>query len=76
MRLVHNSVEASFRFQDGKILQHVDEFDLWRWTRMALGMTGILIGWSKPAQNRVRKTAANGLLRFMEEHPEYDPTRG
>jgi ketosteroid isomerase-like protein len=76
MRLVHNRVEASFVFQDGKILRHVDQFDLWRWTRMALGTTGTLTGWSGPAQSKVRKTAAHGLQRFMAEHPEYGPDGG
>ena len=45
-RLVHNKVDARFEFEDGKIIRHVDSFDLWRWTRMALGTTGVVTGWS------------------------------
>ena len=37
-RAVHNEIEASFRFRDGLIAEHVDRFDLWRWSRQALGL--------------------------------------
>jgi len=69
---IHNVVEASFEFRDGLIIRHRDDFDLWRWTRMALGSTGTLLGWSPPIQNKVRAMAMAGLDRFMEEHPEYE----
>ena len=72
-RLVHNKVDDRFEFEDGKIIRHVDNFDLWRWTRMALGPTGVMAGWSGFTQAKVRATAARGLRRFMEAHPEYTP---
>ncbi len=70
-RKVHNTVDAKFRFQDGKIIRHQDDFDLWRWTRMALGSTGVLLGWSPFLQNKVRATATRGLRAFIRKHPEY-----
>jgi len=70
-RLVHNRVDASFTFRDGKIARHIDDFDLWRWTRMALGTSGTLGGWTPFVQQKVRKTAGSGLQRFIDEHPEY-----
>ena len=74
-RRVHNIVDASFVFEDGKIIRHVDDFDLWRWTRMALGTSGTLAGWTRFMQKKVRSTAAAGLRRFIDEHPEYrEPT--
>lgn len=63
-RRVHNSVDASFRFRDGLIAEHVDRFDLWRWTRQALGPIGLLAGWSPPLQAKVRAQAAAGLRDF------------
>ena len=39
-RKVHNIIDASFQFQDGKIIKHTDVFSLWRWTRQALGPDG------------------------------------
>lgn len=70
-RLVHNIIDAQFEFQDGKIIRHQDHFDLWRWTRMALGLSGILLGWTPMVQTRVRETGMKSLQKFMAEHPEY-----
>ncbi|MCB0035772.1 MAG: nuclear transport factor 2 family protein [Anaerolineales bacterium] len=70
-RKVVNLIDAQFKFADGKIIEHRDYFDLWRWTRMALGPTGILLGWTPMVQNKVRQTAMDGLKKFIEKHPEY-----
>ena len=63
-REVHNVIHAEFRFRDGRIVAHVDEFDLWRWSRQALGLPGLLLGWAPLLQHRVRATAAAQLARF------------
>lgn len=70
-RQVHNVIEAAFVFRDGLIIEHHDSFDLWRWTRMALGVSGQLFGWTPYVQNKVRKTAMTGLDKFIAKHPEY-----
>jgi ketosteroid isomerase-like protein len=70
-RLVHNKVRAHFEFEKGRIIRHIDSFDLWRWTRMALGTTGVVTGWSGFTQAKVRATAAHSLRRFIAAHPEY-----
>jgi ketosteroid isomerase-like protein len=70
-RKVHNILDATFRFQEGKIIEHRDRFDFWRWSRMALGPMGILLGWSPMVRNKVRATANERLERFIQEHPEY-----
>jgi hypothetical protein len=70
-RVIHNVIEAEFVFRDGSIYRHRDSFDLWKWTRMALGTSGTLLGWSGPVKNRVRGTAMRQLNKFMEGHPEY-----
>lgn len=64
-RKVHNIIYASFEFKEGKIFRHNDHFDLWRWSRMALGMPGVLLGWSALIRNKVRKTARKRLEKFM-----------
>ena len=71
-RSVHNSVDAAFEFEDELIIRHVDTFDLWRWTRMALGPSGIVTGWTGFTQAKVRATADKSLRRFIASHPEYD----
>nr|WP_298144845.1 nuclear transport factor 2 family protein [uncultured Pseudomonas sp.] len=62
---VVNHIEASFVFRDGKIAEHRDRFDLWRWARQALGMKGVLLGWAPPVQNAIRKQAAKGLAVYQ-----------
>ncbi len=67
-RNVHNSIDAAFRFEDGKIIEHVDTFDLWAWSRMALGPIGLLLGWSPIVRNKVRGQAGSQLERFMKKN--------
>jgi hypothetical protein len=57
-------IDAEFELRDGKILRHRDHFDLWRWTRMALGAKGVLLGWLPAVQNAVRAQAARNLAEF------------
>lgn len=65
-RYVYNVIDASFKFQDGRIIRHVDRFNLWRWTRMALGPLGLFLGWTSFVQDRVRKSARRGLDAFIQ----------
>ena len=60
-RSVHNVIDARFTFRDGKIVRHIDTFDLHRWAGMALGITGKLFGWLPPVQSGIRQKAAAGL---------------
>lgn len=60
-RKVHNIIDASFEFRDGKIVKHTDRFDLHRWAGLALGLPGKLLGWSPLLQNKIRAMAKKGL---------------
>ena len=73
-RRVHNVIDATFVFEDGKIIKHTDSFDLWRWTRMALGPIGWFLGWNTRLHEKVRGTAVAQLNNFIAQHPEYDDT--
>ena len=64
-RPVVNDVRASFRFADGLIAEHRDEFDFHRWARQALGAPGLLLGWTPMLRSKVRKQARAGLDEFM-----------
>jgi ketosteroid isomerase-like protein len=66
-RRVHNIVEAKFVFQDGKIIQHTDRFNLWKWSAMALGPLGAFLGWTPFVQAGIRKEARHGLDTFMQK---------
>jgi ketosteroid isomerase-like protein len=67
-RKVHNVIDAKFRFVDGKIAEHVDTFDLYAWTRMAIGPMGTLLGWSPVVQGPLRKKARAGLMAWMAKN--------
>jgi hypothetical protein len=64
-RKVHNIIHASFEFKAGKIFRHHDHFDFWRWSRMALGTSGLLLGWSPLVRNKVKNTAGRRLKKFI-----------
>lgn len=64
-RKVVNDIHATFTFRDGRVATHTDQFDLWKWTRQALGVTGILLGWTPFLRNKVRKQAGDGLSAYI-----------
>ena len=68
-RRVENRIEARFRFADGLIVEHRDQFDLWRWSRQALGAKGLLLGWAPPVQRAIRGQARKGLAAYQAAHP-------
>ncbi len=43
-RSVHNIIDAKFEFKDGKIIKHIDHFNLHRWASQAIGLKGKLLG--------------------------------
>ncbi|RMR85264.1 nuclear transport factor 2 family protein [Pseudomonas coronafaciens] len=65
-RTVVNDIQARFVFRDGKICEHRDHFDMWRWSRQALGLKGLLLGWTPLVRNAVRAQALKGLKTFSE----------
>lgn len=65
-RKVENRVQASFEFKDGKIIQHTDVFDLWKWSRQAIGPTGYLLGWSSFMKNKMQKTTEKLLDTYIK----------
>jgi ketosteroid isomerase-like protein len=64
-RPVVNDVRASFRFEDGLIAEHRDEFDFHRWARQALGPAGLLLGWTPVLKGAVRRRARGNLDEFL-----------
>jgi ketosteroid isomerase-like protein len=69
-RAVHNIVEATFEFKDGRIIKHQDDWDFWRWSHMALGMMGRLLGWTPLIRGVLKKKAGQRLVEFIEKHRE------
>jgi ketosteroid isomerase-like protein len=68
-RPVVNDVHASFRFADGLIAEHVDKFDFYRWSKQALGTSGLLLGWTPLLRSAVRRRARVSLEQFLAQKP-------
>ena len=64
-RQVVNDVRASFRFREGRIEDHVDDFSFYAWSRQALGLTGLALGWTPVLKMSLRKRAREELDRFQ-----------
>lgn len=65
-RKIHNIINASFELKDGKIIRHIDKFDLYRWSRQALGMKGLLLGWTPIFKTQLH-SQTNHLLDKYEK---------
>ena len=74
-RIVTNDIRAAFVLSDGLIIDHRDTFDLWRWSRQALGPLGVVAGWSAPLRARIRRQAADSLTKF-EKRGSHDVAEG
>ncbi|AWA30541.1 nuclear transport factor 2 family protein [Flavobacterium magnum] len=64
-RNVVNVIHARFEFRDGLIFRHTDHFDIWKWSRQALGIKGLLLGWTGFLQNKVQQQALHSLRKFQ-----------
>ncbi|MEX0607810.1 MAG: nuclear transport factor 2 family protein [Balneolaceae bacterium] len=67
-RKVHNKIDAAFRFKDGKIVDHLDTFSFWRWSRMALGIPGYVLGFTPLLKKKVQNEASKNLKAFIAKN--------
>jgi hypothetical protein len=63
-RPVVNDIQARFRFAGGLIAEHHDDFSFHRWSRQALGPSGLLLGWTPILRSAVRRKARARLDAF------------
>ena len=66
-RKVENKIKANFEFENGKIVKHLDSFDFYKWSKQALGLSGILLGRTSFFKTKVQKTAMKSLTDFMNK---------
>lgn len=64
-RRVINNITGTLTFKDGLIIDHRDQFDLWKWSRQALGIPGLLLGWSPFLKKKIHKMANKSLEKFI-----------
>lgn len=67
-RPVVNDIQARFRFDsDGRIADHVDDFDFRAWAKQALGPSGHLVALLPPLRSKARAKALEQLTTFRRE---------
>lgn len=64
---VINRIDATFTFENGKIVSHTDHFNFYSWAKQALGITGIVLGWTNFMQHKVQKSAMESLTTFINQ---------
>lgn len=69
-RKVVNNVWAKFKFKDGKIIRHNDNFDLWNWTKQALGPIGYALGWTSFMKSKIQQTLNKHLDNFIAKQAD------
>ncbi|MRT17259.1 nuclear transport factor 2 family protein [Vitellibacter sp. q18] len=68
-RKVHNIINASFQFKEGKIINHVDKFSLYRWSKQAIGFKGFLVGWTAFFKQKLNQQTRLLLSEFQKNQP-------
>lgn len=63
---VINRIDATFEIANGKILKHTDNFDFYTWAKQALGLTGMLLGWTSFLRKKISTQAKINLDNFMD----------
>jgi ketosteroid isomerase-like protein len=67
-RPVVNDVQAQFRFDgEGRIADHVDDFDFRAWAKQALGPMGNLVAVLPPLRSKARAQALGQLAAFRRD---------
>jgi len=64
-RSVHNVVHSRLTLRDNNIVEHLDDFDFWRWSRQALGPSGWALGWTPWLRDKVRAQAGGALDAYV-----------
>jgi ketosteroid isomerase-like protein len=73
-RPVVNDIQARFEFdREGRIVDHVDEFDFSRWARQALGPTGLLVAHLPPLRRKARAKALDQLEAYKQQEAGSSP---
>ncbi len=52
--------------EDGLIRRQRDRFNFWTWSRQALGLPGILLGWNPSFRTMVKRQAEVNLENYLQ----------
>lgn len=67
-REVTNIISANMKMEGGKIIEHIDVFDLRRWAGQALGWKGTLLGGTTFFKNKLQKQTKHTLQKWQDRH--------
>ena len=67
---VVNNIKAFMRLKDGKIIEHSDGFRISKWAAQALGLPGILFGWTGFMKKKIQNNARKNLVAFIEKNKQ------
>lgn len=67
-KFVHNEIIAQLMFRDGKIIQHTDNFDLFKWAKQAMGLQGWLIGSTPFFRKKLQQQTNYQLANYMQKN--------
>jgi len=63
-RPVHNIIDAKFEFKNGKIIKHIDYFNLHRWASQAMGWKGKILGGTNFFKKKLHQQTKATLHKF------------
>jgi len=66
-RPVLNKIDAQFEFKDGKIIKHVDSFNLHAWAKQAIGFQGLLLGGTSFFKKKLHLQTNQLLDKFIKD---------
>ena len=64
-RKVVNDIKARFELKDGLIYRHLDRFNFYKWSSMAFGAKGALLGWLPFFRKKIQQVSMEKLTAFM-----------
>lgn len=67
-REVRNVIHSKFEFKDGLIFRHFDQFNFWKWTQQALGLSGYFFGWTPFLKKKIQQQSIALLRKFQTTH--------
>lgn len=67
-RPVINNVTGHFEFRDGKIIKHVDSFDLHRWAKQALGYKSTILHTFGLLEISIQRKSKQALKDYMKKN--------
>lgn len=65
-RKVHNFITATMEIRDGLIINHQDNFNLYAWSKQALGWKGYLLGFTSFFQKSLQQKTNHLLDKYIK----------